>query len=204
MTQRLQGLLLKLKLSGMAEALEHQTNSNVFTGLSFEERATILAEAEISFRDTRKLKRIVRDAKFRHHVQPTEVECVSERGLSEPIFRQLVSADWVRRKRKVIVSGATGTGKSWLACGLGMAAAMRGYSVRYYKASDLMEELALAAAEGRTGRFRLSLLKVDLLVIDDFGLVPMNNSVRGEFFDLIEAREGNCSTMFAEIGRAHV
>jgi DNA replication protein DnaC len=197
MIKKLLALLTKLKLTGMVQALEHQSNTSVFNGLSFDERMVLLAEAEISFRDSRRLERTVRDAKFRHHVLPTEVECVAERGLPEPLFRQLVASDWVERKRKVIISGATGTGKSWLACALGMAAAMRGYSVRFFKATALMEELALAAAEGRTGRFRLATLKIDLLIIDDFGLVPMNNSVRGEFFDLIEAREGNCSTMFA-------
>jgi DNA replication protein DnaC len=129
-------------------------------------------------------------------VQPHQVECQEDRGLSESYLYDLLNSDWVARNQKILISGATGTGKSWLACALGLAAIKKGYPVRYFPASQLFQDLVMSAARGSQGRFRLSLLKAKLLIVDDFGTPELPIAARSELYDLIYAREGNCSTLF--------
>lgn len=193
----LRKVLLQLKLGGMVDAFEAQTVSAEFAEMGFEERFLLLAYAELSRRDNKRLARVLKTAKFRVPVNPVQIECLPDRGLAKPFLSEMLTAEWVRHRRNVVISGATGTGKTWLACGLGMAAATKGLQVRYFRASQLYEELAVASAQGIGPRFRLGLLKQSLLVIDDFGLHPIPVNVQADFFDLIEARDRACSTMFS-------
>lgn len=189
-------LFTQLRLHGFGPALETLLSDPAMTKMSFDEKLRYLCEAEISLRETRKLERFVNLAKLPFSVQSHQVECHENRGLDKAYLYDLLNSDWVEHKQKVLISGATGTGKSWLACALGLAAIKKGYSVRYFPASHLFKALVMAAARGSEGKFRLGLQKVRLLIIDDFGTPELPIAARSELYDLIYAREENCSTLF--------
>jgi DNA replication protein DnaC len=192
----LQTLFSDLRLHAFDKGLDDLLADPSMAKLSFEEKLRYLCETEASARNSRKLERLINNAKLRDTVHAHQVQCHKDRGLDEAYFYDLVGSDWVSRSQKVLISGATGTGKSWLACALGLAALKKGFSVRYYSASQLFHDLILAAAAGRAGKFRLGLQKAKLLIIDDFGTPDLPQSARSEFFDLVLSREGICSTLF--------
>jgi DNA replication protein DnaC len=189
-------LFTQLRLHGFGPALETLLSDPAMTKMSFDEKLRYLCEAEISLRETRKLERFVKRAKLPFLVQPHQVQCEDGRGLDRSYLYDLLNSDWVERNQKVLISGATGTGKSWLACALGLAAIKKGYPVRYFSASQLFHDLAMASASGNAGRFRMGLQKARLLIIDDFGTPDLPVAARSELYDLIYSREENCSTLF--------
>ncbi len=119
----------------------------------------------------------------------------ASRGLDRSVLLRLASCDWIRQHQVVLITGATGTGKTFVACALAQAACRHGLSARYFRVGRLLEELALARADGSRPRLLDRLQKTRLLVLDDFGLVPLSEVERRDLLEVIEDRTGRQATL---------
>jgi len=187
--------LRELRLDGMAAALEDQQAVPDVQELSFEDRLGLLVEREASAREDRRLARLLRQARLRLPVSVEELDLRSPRGLDRSYILRLAGSDWVRQHEVVLVTGATGTGKTFLACALAQAACRHGLSSRYFRVSRLLEELALARADGSYPKLMDRLQKTRLLVLDDFGLAPMAEGERRDLLEILEDRVGRQATL---------
>ena len=182
--------LRELKLLGMAEALQANLGMPAFRGLSCEEQMGILVDSEVSSRDSRRWNRLLKSAKLRYPSACMEdLDFCESRGLEKSLFAVLATCDWVRQLRHVIFTGATGTGKSWIACALGAQACRLGLSVIYRSASQLSEEVTAAAVDGSLPQLKGRLIKASVLIIDDMGLMPFDALVARTLLDVVDERE---------------
>lgn len=187
--------LHELRLTGMAQALEEQMRVSDMEGLSFEDRLTLLLEREITFRDDRRLTRLLQMAKLHLSAAVEDLDFRGQRGLERSSILRLGSCQWIREHENVLISGATGTGKSYLACALGHSACRHGLSTRYYRFSRLLGELALARADGSYAKLLDRLARTQLLILDDFGLAPLTDSERRDLLEVLEDRYGRRATL---------
>lgn len=187
--------LHELRLSGMAAALEEQRGRPDFSDLDFEDRLSLLLEREITCREDRRLARLLQLAKLHIPAAVEDIDFRSPRGLDRSVVLRLGSSEWVKAHQVVLVTGATGTGKSYLACALGQAACRHGLAVRYYRFSRLLADLALARGDGSYGKTLEKLAKTDLLILDDFGLSPLADSERRDLLEVLEDRYGRRATL---------
>ena len=189
-------LLAELKLNGMAQAYIHQLEQPVAQELSFDERLAMLIGAEITTRENRRQQRLLKLARLR---QPTA--CVEDldyrhpRGLERSRMAGLITCDFIRLNPNLDITGPTGTGKSWIACALGQAACRQGLSVRYERVPRLMETLRLSRGDGSFGKKLQALAKIELLILDDFGLKPLVQTEKHDLLEVIEDRHGLHSTI---------
>ena len=187
--------LHELKLTGMAAALEEQQGMPDMDRLSFEERLVLLLQREQTTREDRRLSRLLRQAKLRLAACPEDIEVRAPRGLDRSVVLRLATADWVRAHQALLICGATGTGKTYLACAFGQAACRHGLSTRYYRFSLLLADLALARANGTYPKLMEKLSKTDLLILDDYGLAPLSDHERRDFLEILEDRYGRRATL---------
>src|SRR5690606_19065854 len=184
--------LNSLRLTGMAHALvQQQDQPHVYEELGFTERLALLVNSEITSRDNRKITRLLKQARLRLNAQPSDINYRAQRGLSKDTVAQLLQFDWVRQHRNLLIGGPTGTGKTFLACALGQSACEQGFSVRYYRASRLLEMLTIAHGDGSFGKVLTQLAKTDVLVIDDWGLEVLTRQQRTDLLEVIEDRNGH-------------
>lgn len=176
--------LHELRLTGMAAALEEQRGRPDLEDMSFEDRLALLLEREITCREDRRLARLLQLAKLHLSASVEDIDFRTPRGLDRSVVLRLASADWVRSHQVVLITGATGTGKSFLACALGHAACRHGLSVRYYRFSRLLSDLALARGDGSYAKMLERLAKTELLILDDFGLAPLTDSERRDLLEV--------------------
>ena len=188
--------LHELRLSGMAAAFEEQLQSSAASDLGFEERLALLIERERTWRDNRRLQRLLQEARLRlPSAAPEDIDFRSPRGLDRSVLLRLASADWVRQHQVVLIVGPTGVGKSYLACALGQAACRNGLSTRYFRLGRLLGELALARADGSYAKLLAKLWKTDLLILDDWGLAPLADSERRDLLEIMEDRYRSRATL---------
>ena len=188
--------LRTLRLEGMAKALEEQLQMSDIGDLRFEDRLGLMIDREATERSSRRLKTRLRKAKLRQGYACVEdVDYRIRRGLDKSLFMALVSCDWIAQHRNVLLTGSTGVGKTFLACALAQKACREGYKVQYLRMPRLFEELRLAHADGRYPKLMADLAKTDLLVLDDWGLVPLADVDRHELLEILEDRHEIRSTM---------
>lgn len=188
--------LNSLRLTGMASALmQQQDQPHAYEELGFLERLALLVNSEVTSRDNRKITRLLKQARLRLNAQPADINYRTQRGLSKDTVAQLLQFDWVRQHRNLLISGPTGTGKTFLACALGQSACEQGFSVRYFRASRLLESLTIAHGDGSFGKVLMQLAKADVLIIDDWGLEVLTRQQRTDLLEVIEDRNGNGSTV---------
>ncbi len=187
--------LRELRLDGMASALEEQQGVPDVQELSFDDRLGLLIEREATVREDRRLTRLLRQARLRLPASIEDLDLRSPRGLDRSYILRLTGSDWVRHHEVVLITGATGTGKTFLACALAQAACRHGLSSRYFRLPRLLEELALARADGSYPKFLDRLQKTRLVVIDDFGLAPLGESGRRDLLEVLEDRVGRQATL---------
>jgi len=188
--------LREMHLSAMADALVEQLKNHAYNELSFEERFGMLVDAEWTSRKHNKLQRLIKRAhlKFSNASIPA-VEYHDDRNLDRSIILKLASCDYIRDNRNIIIMGASGSGKSWLACAFGVAACQNHYSVRYIRLPELLDELAIARGTGTYQRVIKQYQKVKLLILDEWLLTPLNKQQPTELLELFEARYDNASTI---------
>jgi DNA replication protein DnaC len=182
--------LRALKLLGMADALQANLGQPAFRGLSVEEQLGMLVDSEVSSRDSRRLSRLLKSARLRYPSACLEdVDFRESRGLEKSLFAVLTTCDWVRQPRHIVFTGATGTGKSWVACALGVQACRLGFSVIYRSSSQIAEEIITAAADGSLPQLKGRLIKASVLMIDDLGLMPFDMTVARTLLDVVDERD---------------
>lgn len=190
--------LHQLKLTGMAEALSEQAQSPLYGDLCFEERLGMLVDREVTHRDNRRLTNLLRGAKLRYaSACPEEIDFRTPRGLSKDVILSLMQNGWVKGKQNVIITGPTGSGKSFIACALANSACRSGYSARYIRLPRLLQELHIARADGSYGKLLTRLAKYAILIIDDWGLAKLVDRERRDILEVLEDRHGITSTVIA-------
>ena len=159
--------LRSLRLDGMLRAIEEQATTASADELGFDDRLTLLVQREVAWRDDRRVARLLKAAKLK--VASACIEDINwraSRGLDRGVITALSGGDWLRHARNVLLTGATGSGKTWLACALAHQAARSGFSVLYVRAARLFDELQVAHGDGSFARRLAQLARLDLLVID--------------------------------------
>ena len=184
-----------LKLYGMAKAFEEQLQMPDIHELSFEERLGLLIEREAADRDNRRMQIRLRKAKFGQAACVEDFDTGSRRGLDPSLLARLQSCEWIASHLNLLVTGATGVGKSYLACALGQKACREGFTVEYHRVPRLFSELALAKGDGRYGTILRRLAKTDLVILDDWGLYPFTDDARRDLLELLEDRTSKRSTL---------
>jgi DNA replication protein DnaC len=188
--------LRTLRLDAFADAWTEQHKNPELGKLSFEERLGLLVDAECLARENKRLRRLLKEAKLRlGQACIEEIDYSARRELDKTVIRQLATCRWVQEHQNVIVTGMTGTGKTFVACALAQQACRKGLSAAYRRASRLFDELALARADGSYVRLLAKLARVDVLVIDDWGLAPAREQERRDFLEILEDRYGQRSTI---------
>lgn len=188
--------LRQLKLGGMAHALQTQLEQvSTYEGLPFIERLSLLLEQENLSREQRKQERLIRQARFKLSASVQAIDYQHPRNITQSQIAQLAQGDWINRAQNLLVTGPCGSGKTYLACALGHNACLHGYSVRYYRLSRLLLELTQAKADGSYHKRLTQLAKVQLLVIDDWGLEPLNQAHRNDLMEIMDDRHEHTSTL---------
>jgi DNA replication protein DnaC len=189
--------LRHMRLTGMARALEEQLGQPDIAALSFDERLALLVDREETERQSVALAQRLRAARLRQAACMEDLDYRSPRGLDRGLMRQLATGDWLRQHNNVLVLGATGVGKSFIACALGNQAARGGVAVRYQRLSRLLDELAIARAEGKYARVLAQLAKVRLLILDDWLMAKLTGEQRRDLMEVIDDRHQRGSTILA-------
>lgn len=188
--------LKTLRLDGMARAFEEQLALPSAATLSFEERIAFIIDREIAFRDSKRLTRLLKQAKLRVGSACLEdVDYRPGRGIEKKLVASLGSGDWIRHHHNCLLTGPTGSGKTWLACALGNAACRQGFSALYVRLPRLFEELRIAHGDGSFTRRLAALARTDVLLIDDWGLAPPTAAERSDLLEVLDDRVGTRSTV---------
>jgi DNA replication protein DnaC len=188
--------LKSLRLDAMAAAWSEQVKNAQAAKLSFDERLGLLVDAEWVYRENKRMKRLLFEAKLK--ISQAAIEDIDHSGgrdLDRAQIRQLATCRWVEEHTNVVVTGMTGVGKTYLACALAQQACRKGYRALYRRAPRLFHELALARADGSYVRTLGKLARFDVLVIDDFGLAPLSDTERNDLLEIIDDRCGSRSTI---------
>lgn len=187
--------LTGLKLNGMAQALSEQLGMHDVDGLSFEERLGLLVDREMTERHNRKLRLRLQKAHLRLTAVLEDIDYRRPRGLDKSMIMALGACRWVAERHNVLLTGPTGVGKSYLACALAQKACRENYRALYYRMPRLLQDMAVARADGRYGKVLAYLLKHDVLVIDDWGLAPLDDAGRRDLLEILEDRYDRRSTI---------
>ena len=188
--------LRELKLGGMAGALEQQLQQvDTFEALPFVERLSLLLEQEHSLRENRKQLRLIRQARFRVSATVQEIDYQHKRNLKREVVARRAQGEWIERKQNLLITGACGSGKTYIACALGHAACLRDHSVRYYRLSRLLQELTQAKADGSYTKLLKQLSRTKVLILDDWGLEPLQPAHRHDLLEILDDRHDNSSAV---------
>ena len=186
-----------LRLSAMANALTAQLRQPEFDAMPFSERLALLVDIQHSEMLTTALELRLRRAGMRQSAYMENLDLRTPRGLDRSTMQTLASGLWIRQHRNVLISGAAGIGKSWIACALGNQAARDGVSVLYKRLSRLLDELAIARLNGRQARLLKTLARTRLLILDDWAMVKLTADQRRDLMEVIDDRHDRGSTIVA-------
>lgn len=187
--------LRRLKLLGMVQGYEQQMEQPAAFELSFDERLALLVSMEETLRDQKRQTRLLQMARLRQAACIEDLDYRHPRGLERSRMAGLVTCDFIRQRQNLLLVGPTGTGKSWIACALGQAACRQGLSARYERVPRLLETLRLAKGDGSFGKKLQALAKIELLILDDFGLKALTQPEKHDLLEIIEDRHGLRSTI---------
>ncbi|MBL52294.1 IS21-like element helper ATPase IstB [Methylophaga thalassica] len=199
MTQsQLQEQLRSLRLGHFAQALQQQQGqATTYEDMSFEERLGLLAQHEIHCRQSTKVKRLLKQASLRLDAHASRLKYRSERGLRKDKIGSLLSGQYLHHAHNIIITGATGCGKTYLACALAKQACEQHQTVRYYRLGQLLDELNIGHADGSYRQQLAQIAKKKLLILDDWGMEKLNARQANDLLDVMEERYQNASTIIA-------
>jgi DNA replication protein DnaC len=188
--------LESLGLKGFKKALIRQSDDINHNDLSFEERLHQLLESEINEKSNRRIKRLLTQAKLKDNSASLEaLEYKASRGLERSTILSLAGCTYISKQQNILITGATGVGKSFLAQAFARRAIIQGYSARYYRVTKLLEEIKLARLDGTYTKTLAKISKFHLLILDDFGISPLKPDELNDLFEVIEDRTLSGSTI---------
>ena len=189
--------LVEMRLSTMAEHHRLQSQDPAIQELSFEDRFALLIDLEWSNRRSNKLTRLIKKADFKFSQACVEdIEYHSDRKLDKGLITRLANGNYIEEKHNIMILGAAGNGKSYMACALGMAACRHFYDTKYVRLPELLDELAVARGEGIFKKVMNQYKKVKLLILDEWLLNSLKESEARDLLEIVEARHKNASTIF--------
>lgn len=188
--------LKDMKLPGMYHSFQTALETRAHQTLTSDELITMLVEGEYNHRRNLRVKMSIQRARFRYNSMVEDVDFTVQRGLDKNTYIRLADCSFIERHENIIFTGPTGVGKSYIASALGNQACMRGLKVRYFNMSKLFTSLKMSRADASYLKEMNRLEKQDLLILDDFGLVPIEAALRLALLDIIEDRHGKRSTIF--------
>lgn len=190
--------LKSLKLQGLLEALEEQQRTPPVQALSFEERLALLVDRERLWRENQRRTRLLRGARLKVVAASVEdIDYKAARGLDKRQIATLATGEWIRRAQNLLITGTTGSGKTWIACALAQQTCRQGRSVLYWRVPRLIEELRIAHGDGSYIRFLKTLSKASLIVLDDWGLAALSVQDRADLLEILDDRVNSGSTLIA-------
>lgn len=187
--------LQALRLNGMLKALIEQAAMPDIEALSFEERLGLLVDREMTEREDRRLKTRLRQAKLKQNACVEEIDYRHPRGLDKSLMRDLIQCQWIKRHLNLLITGPTGVGKTWIGCALAQKACREGYTALYLRLPRLLQELSIAKGDGTYAKLLVRLAKVDVLILDDWGLSRLIAEQRRDLLEIMEDRHDNRSTI---------
>jgi DNA replication protein DnaC len=181
----------------MAREFRRQAEDRAFDELTFEERFGMIVDAEWTARQNRVLANLLKRANLRQSACLEDIDYSSDRKLNRDLVRQLSTNNWIREAHNLLLIGATGTGKSFLACAFGNNACRQGLKVRYYRVTRLLTDLAIARGDGSYNKLMKELKKIQILILDDWGLASLDPLAGRDLLEVIEDRNQERSTLIA-------
>ncbi len=195
--EQIQQQLSTLRLHGMSRTWQSLLETRKLHELSFSDGLQLLLHAEEEERDNRRFCRLRKTASFRYQASIDELKYNAARGLDKSLIARLATADYIRKGEAVLITGATGSGKSFLASALGHHACGMGFKVGYFNMQKLMLRTKMARAEGTLIKLMEHIAKSDLLILDDFGLTHLDQQQQLDLMEMIEDRHGTKSTIIS-------
>jgi len=187
--------LQALRLEGMAQALTEQRQQNDITPLSFEDRLALLVERQWLWQENRGLAIRLKNAQLKLNASLEDLDYRSSRGLKRAQIDQLRAACWVKEHRNCLITGPTGSGKTYLACAVGAQACREGYGTFYFYAPKLFRALETARADGSLLPLLKKLARAPLIIVDDLGIVSVPGKLYREFLEMLDDRQGQGATL---------
>jgi len=187
----------QMKLTGMIRAFKQTTETNFAHNFTTDELIAYIVDAEWEDRYNRKLNRLMNNAQFRYRASTEQIDFTQSRELDKNLLLRLSGCEWLRKAENVIITGATGTGKSFIASALGHQACAEGFRVLYFNSLKLFSKLKFAKADGTYDKEIKKIKKQNLLILDDFGLHPIDEQSKLILLELLEDRYGESSTLIA-------
>jgi DNA replication protein DnaC len=187
--------LHELRFTGMAKALTEQMALPDIEDLSFEERLGLLIDREATEREDRRLQTRLRQAKLKQNACIEDIDFKQSRGLDKSLVLDLAQCQWIKRHLNLLITGPTGVGKTWVACALAQKACREGFTSLYLRLPRLLQELPIAKGDGTYTRLLARLAKVDVLILDDWGLSKLIAEQRRDLLEILEDRHDTRSTI---------
>ena len=187
--------LEEMRFAGFARAYREITETGVNREFTTDELIAHLVQAEWDERYNRRLQRLIKNARFRYRASFEEIDFSARRNLDKNQLLRLSSCDWINKNQNIIICGSTGSGKSWIASALGHQVCQHGYKVLYRNCIKLFDELKIAKADGSYIKEISKIEKMDLLILDDFGIKPLDSNQRLMLLEIFEDRYGKKSTI---------
>ena len=184
-----------LRFTGMARALTDQMALPDIDDLSFEERLGLLIDREMTEREDRRLQTRLRQAKLKQNACIEDIDFKQSRGLDKSLILDLAQCEWIKRHLNLLITGPTGVGKTWVACALAQKACREGFTSLYLRLPRLLQELPIAKGDGTYARLLARLAKVDVLILDDWGLSKLIAEQRRDLLEILEDRHDTRSTI---------
>ena len=189
--------LTQLRLHGINRNWKALLETRRHNELSLEEGLEILLQAELQDRENRRYERLQKNARFRYKASIEEIRYDASRGIDKALIARLATGDYLLKGESVLITGATGCGKSFLASALGHQACAQGHKVVYFNTQKLMMKTKMARAEGTIFKLFENISKTHLLIIDDFGLTHLEKQQQLDLMEMIEDRHAKASTIIA-------
>ncbi len=187
--------LHQLGLHGMAKAFADLGDNTQADDLSFEDRLGLMLDREADLRETKRYQTRLRQAKLRLQASVEDIDFRAPRGLDKTLILRLADCGWITATQNLLITGPTGSGKTWLACARGHQACRNNTPVLYRRLPRLIEDLALARADGRHPKLLRALARVKLLILDDWGMAPLNPEARRDLLEITDDRHGAAATV---------